>query len=539
MRIKFLGNGEHTEFFLHLNVDMTTDALSPLVLDQVTCDYPGIRALDHVSLAFSPGEIHALVGENGAGKSTLLKVIAGVIAPTEGKIRIGSQNFPLVRNPEKHGIRLVPQEPELVADLSIAENLLLGNLPVNRWGMINWKAAFHLAKDLLSKVGLENVPPQRIVTGLGVAEQELIEIARSLAGDGKIFLLDEPTASLSQSEVTRLKVVLRDLRQKRKTVVYISHRLDEVFSFCDRVSVLRDGKLVGSMPVSESNPDDLVRKMVGRDITFFARSASAKQYNCENELQVENLRSSPVLLDASFGIRRGEILGIAGLVGSGRTELLETISGVRPISGGKLLVQGREISVRSPRDAIRAGIALIPEDRKKHGLALRLSISDNLAIPNLSSLHKGGFLRLKMKQDFADRITARLGIRCRSVDEPVLRLSGGNQQKVVLGKWLGRQPRILLLDEPTRGIDVGAKAELYEMIREMARAGMAVIVVSSELLELLSLSDRIVVMREGEIAGELEGQSMNEEAIMRLATPGYRGSLEVFNDKSNGNDSME
>ena len=367
-----------------------------------------------------------------------------------------------------------------------------------------------------------DLSPKRQVTGLGIAERQLIEVARALAGEGRVFLFDEPTSSLSSQEVEILERIIRKLKEAGKVVVYVSHRLDEIFSFCHRVSVLRDGKLVETKLVSQTTPQEIIRLMVGRDIAIPPSASSRQTATC---LEVKGLGLGQILRDISFETRRGEILGIGGLVGAGRTELLQALFGVYPIAG-TISINGTKLRIRSPRDAIAAGIVYVPEDRKQQGLALDLSIAENFAMPNLGMLQRHGFLRSDQKRQLAETYTKRLKIRCRRLNELVRLLSGGNQQKIVLGKWLARSPSVLLLDEPTRGIDVGAKSEIYTLIREMASTGMSIVLVSSELPELLALSDRVLVMREGRISGELAQGSINEEAVIQLATPGFQTATE-------------
>jgi rhamnose transport system ATP-binding protein len=493
--------------------------LSSIAVRDLTCDFPGVRALDNLNLEFRAGEIHALAGENGAGKSTLLKVLSGHVAPTQGEVVIGDQRVRQVRRALSLGIRTIPQEPILAPDLSIAENLLMGRLPKRSWRRIDWKAVFETGRTLLHRVGLDHLPPQRLVTGLGVAEQQLIEVARALAGEGDVFLFDEPTSSLAGAEVARLGKILNELRTSGKIVLYVSHRLDEIFSFCDWVSVLRDGKLVASKAVSETSPDELIRFMVGRDI--LKAEASQPFVSDVPCLTVSGLTVKGAFTDINFRVGRGEIVGLAGLVGAGRTELLQTLFGVHRMESGEISLNGARLKIRSPKDAMSAGIAYVPEDRKLDGLALNLSISENFALPNLRQLGSFGFLRKRKRDQLATKYAERLNLRYRKLGQLALLLSGGNQQKIVLGKWLARNPQVLFLDEPTRGIDVGAKAEIYSLIRELTKEGMSIVLVSSELTELLALSNRIIVMREGRLSGELAGDGMNEESVVQLATPGF------------------
>jgi ABC-type sugar transport system ATPase subunit len=509
------------------------NALSPvssIAVQHLTCDFPGVRALNDLSLEFRAGEIHALAGENGAGKSTLLKVLSGLVVPTQGEVVIGDQSVSRVRRALSLGIRTIPQEPILAPDLSIAENLLMGKLPRKSLRRVDWKTVFETGQRLLQRVGLGYLRAQRTVAGLGVAEQQLIEIARALAGEGNVFLFDEPTSSLAAAEVARLGEILIELRTSGKVVLYVSHRLDEIFSFCDRVSVLRDGNLVTTRPVSDTNPDELIRLMVGREILKAeATRPFAGDAPC---LTVSGLTVTGVLTDINFQVRRGEILGVAGLVGAGRTELLQTLFCVHRLERGEISLNGIALKIRSPKDAMSAGIAYVPEDRKLHGLALNLSIAENFALPNLRQLGTFGVLRKRKRDQLAKLYAERLNLRYQKLSQLALLLSGGNQQKIVLGKWLARNPLVLLLDEPTRGIDVGAKSEIYSLIRELTQEGMSILLVSSELTELLALSHRIIVLREGRLSGELAGDAMNEESILQLATPGFHGRANTANTGS-------
>jgi ABC-type sugar transport system ATPase subunit len=493
--------------------------LSSIAVEHLTCDFPGVRALNDLSLEFRAGEIHALAGENGAGKSTLLKVLAGLVVPTRGEVAIGEQRVFRVQHALSLGIRTIPQEPVLAPDLSIAENLLMGKLPRKSLGQIDWKTVFETGQRLLQRVGLDHLPAQSLVAGLGVAEQQLIEIARALSGKGDVFLFDEPTSSLAAAEVARLGEILIELRRSGKVVLYVSHRLDEIFSFCDRVSVLRDGNLVATKLVSDTDPDALIRLMVGREI--LKAEASRVFVGDAPCLTVSGLTVTGVLTDINFLVRRGEIVGVAGLVGAGRTTLLQTLFGVHRLERGEISLNGMALKIRSPKDAMSAGIAYVPEDRKHHGLALNLSVAENFALPNLRQLGRFGVLRKRKRDQLARSYAERLNLRYQKLSQLALLLSGGNQQKIVVGKWLARNPLVLLLDEPTRGIDVGAKSEIYSLIRELTLKGVSILLVSSELAELLALSNRIIVMREGRLSGELSGDAMNEESILRLATPGF------------------
>jgi ABC-type sugar transport system ATPase subunit len=465
-----------------------------VALERVTCAFPGVRALDDVSLQFRPKEVHALAGENGAGKSTVLRILSGLARPTSGHVRVGSQRFSHLNNSHRLGIRVVPQEPVLVPDLSVAENVLLGNLPRTRFGTVDWHEVDRRAQELLTLVGLETLNPRQPASNLSTSQMQMVQVARALSDGGDTFLFDEPSSSLSPQEFAKLASVIGHLRDQGKVVIYVSHRMSEVFSLCNRVSVLRDGKLMGTLNTSATSPEEVIRLMIGRDLDvpgMRSRAWTADDVALQVGLPGE----------VALNLRRGEIVGLGGLVGAGRTELLESIFRKR-----------RETDVN---------IALVPEDRQHTGLALDLSIADNLALTNLRMLSRFGVLSLNKKASFAEKWIGELGIRCQSARQSARYLSGGNQQKIVLAKWLARQPRVLLLDEPTRGIDIAAKAEIHRILRRLADRGTAILMASSDMPELLALSDRILVMCLGRVVSELGPLEMSEEAILNSATPAY------------------
>ncbi len=489
-----------------------------LSAQDIVCEFPGVRALGGVSLTFQPGEVHAITGENGAGKSTLLKVLAGLITPTAGSICFGTGALNNVRDARRFGIRTIPQEPLLAQDLSVAENIYLGRLPRNRSGGIDWTLAFAASHVLLQQVGLSHLEPRRTVRGLGLGEQQLIQTARALTDGGHIFLFDEPTSSLTIAESERLSRIIRGLASARAIVIFVSHRLREIFSICDMVSVLRDGLLVESCPTANTNPDQLICSMVGRAIaTKKTRDRPLKGKLC---LKVEGLRYGPGRPSVSFDVCAGEIVGLAGLSGAGRSEILEAIFGARSQVSGRVHLNGRVVRIQSPRDAVRHRIALVPGDRKRDGLVLSLNVAANLALPNLRSLSCFGLVLGGRSRALFQSVAPRLGLKCTGSNQRAATLSGGNQQKIVLGKWFAIDPSVLLLDEPTRGVDVGAKTEIHDVIRRLAANGMAVVLSSSEMPELLSLCDRILVLCEGRVNGELQGSEITEEAILELAAPG-------------------
>lgn len=477
--------------------------------------FPGTRALDNVDLRIGSGEVVALIGENGAGKSTLLKILSGVQRADEGHMRLDGEPFEPHRPADAiaAGIGMIHQEMSLLPGLSIGENVLLGRLPLTRFGLLDRAELTRRAVEHLDRVGL-HVDPGRKVGRLSVAQQQQVEIAKALSLDARILLLDEPTAALGDEESEALFRLIEELRDQGVGFAYISHRLGEIGRVADRIVVLRDGSRVAAYDQAEVPVERLVEDMVGRavDQVFPAPPTPGD----EVVLQVEDLGRTGGFSGVSFELRRGEILGIAGLVGAGRTELVRAIFGADPADQGRVLVDGHELQLRRPEDAVRAGIVLVPEDRKGQGLVLGLSVRDNLALPSLELLTERGVIHAGVLRRLADRATARLDIRGRPA-QSARTLSGGNQQKVVIGKWLERDPRVVLFDEPTRGVDVGAKAAIYEVIHDLAAHGVACIVVSSELPEVLGLARRVLVMSGGQQTGLLDRSEANEERVMHLA----------------------
>ena len=484
--------------------------------------FPGVKALVDVDLRVGAGEILAVVGENGAGKSTLMKILAGVQAPDAGSIRLDSQEIVLtgVHDAEKRGIVLIHQELNLADHLDVAGNVFLGREP--RWGgplgLID-RRIYREAEAVTRKLGLD-CSPRALVGELAVGQQQLVEIARALSLKSRLLILDEPTSSLTERETERLFDVLRDLKHQGLSIVYISHRLKEVDLIADRVTVLRDGRNAGALTRAEIHHDAIVRLMVGREVKqFFQRSE--RRFAPHDVLRVEDVRGEDRQAQGiTFTLRAGEIAGLAGLMGAGRTELAETLFGIRPRLSGRVLVDGTEADVRWPGQAIRAGIFLIPEDRRLQGLVLDDSVQHNISLASLAQVSRLGLVVARREQELARDMCGRLGVRTPSIRQTVGLLSGGNQQKVVLAKWLCRTGRVLILDEPTRGIDVGAKSEIYALMDQLAQQGLAVLMISSDLEEVLGMSDRVLVMHQGQLAGELPRQGLSEEAIMRLATGG-------------------
>jgi ribose transport system ATP-binding protein len=485
-----------------------------VALRGITKRFPGVLAVDDVDLEIARGEVHVVAGENGAGKSTLMKLLSQVERPDAGTVLIegGEVAFHGPRHAQALGIAMVHQEFALAPDLSVAENLFLGREP-GRGGFVSRRAELRDAGALLERVGLK-VDPRRLVGSLTVAQQQLVEIAKALAIDARVVILDEPTATLTEHEIEELFAVIRSLTDAEIAVLYISHRLDEIFRISDRVTVMRDGRVVGTTPTAQLDEDALVRQMVGRDIANLYPKPDLKAG--ETVLRVEGITRAGVLAGCSFSVRAGEIVGFAGLIGAGRTELARAVFGADRIDGGTIELDGRRVRVRSPSAAIELGIGYLSEDRKRDGLALQLGVDQNITLAELPV--RGGLIDLRAERRTAVRRRDQLRIRTPSLRRRVALLSGGNQQKVVVAKWLETHARVLFFDEPARGIDVGAKAELFQLVGDLARDGRAIVLISSYLPELLNLCDRIVVMREGRVAGELDRRGFSEERVIALAT---------------------
>ena len=481
--------------------------------------YPGVKALDDVSLDLERGRAHALVGENGAGKSTLMRILAGLEWPDAGEIRFQGRRLHL-RSPHdalRAGISMIHQELMPFPDLTVAENLLIGQEPGSRFpGWINRRALHREAAGCLERLGVR-VSPESRMRDLSVAEMQTVEIAKALAHRTRILIMDEPSSALSDREVDRLIEVIRDLKTQGVSVIYISHRLDEIFRIADTVTVLRDGRHIATHPISAVDPDRLVALMVGRALNAGARPTPSAPGKVA--LSVRGLARTGEYRDVSFQVRHGEVLGLAGLMGAGRTEVVNALYGLTPADAGEIQVQGKPVQIASPRDALNHGIAWVSEDRKGFGLVLTMSVKHNLTLANLDRCSRGIVIDRREENRIAtDRIQA-FAIRTQGPDQPVEFLSGGNQQKVVIAKALLTEPDILILDEPTRGIDIGAKAEVYAIISRLAREGKAIILVSSELSEILALSDRILVLRAGTIAAELDPRQTTQEEILKWAMP--------------------
>lgn len=488
--------------------------------------FPGVQALNNVDLEIGPGEIHALLGENGAGKSTLIKILSGAEPQDSGTITLGGQTVTMAspHSAQLLGIVTIYQEFTLSPNMTIAENVFIGREP-GTWGFVHWRRMAAETAAITQRIGLE-ANPMTLVRELSVAEQQLVEIARALSMKSRLIVMDEPTSALSRTEVEKLFRIVRTLKVEGLSIIFVTHRLEEVFEICDRYTVLRDGRFVGTGDVAETDIDGIIRMMVGREVhALFARREDGQAG--EVALAVERLSrrgtkrdpSATVLEDVSLSVRHGEILGIAGLVGSGRTEMARAIFGADPFDTGRILIDGQPVNIRAPQEAIRHGIGLVPEDRKQQALFLSLAIRMNLSIAALDRLDLWRiFVDESKETQLIDEYRQALNIRMTSPEQLVANLSGGNQQKVVLARWLALRPRVLIVDEPTRGIDVGAKVEVHNLLFGMAAKGIAIIAISSELPEVLAISDRIVTMREGRVTGDIGRDKANAEVLMSLMT---------------------
>lgn len=499
---------------------------SPLIeIDRITKRFPGVVALENVSLPIAAGECHAIVGENGAGKSTLMKILSGVISQYEGDLRLRGRavRFRSTRDAESAGVSIIHQELNLVEQLTAAANIFLGRERHGMFGLLDDRAMERMAGELLAELEC-HVAPQTPAGNLRVGDQQLIEIAKALSLNTEILIMDEPTSALTEAEVERLYRVLSGLRKRGVTILYISHKLDEIFRLSDRVTVLRDGRLVATLPTADTNATEVTHLMVGR-------AMEAIDFGAPRELGEVVLETKDLCLprlgharpwrlqDVSFSLRRGEILGIAGLMGAGRTELLECLFGAtQQPPTGEILLAGRPVRFRDPHDAMRARIAFVTEDRKRLGLFSQMSVGQNVTLCRLPQATRGGWISRHREQRMAGRMVERLGVKTAGLDTPMTSLSGGNQQKVILGRWLLTEPRLLLLDDPTRGVDVGAKADLYRLMKELCRTGIAIVMTSSELPELLTVCDRILVLSEGRLTADFTREEATEQKIMEAAT---------------------
>ena len=485
-----------------------------LTATAITKSYAGVQALRGASFDLRAGEVHALVGENGAGKSTLIKIITGAIAADGGTLEINGEAVTQhdTANAKALGIAAIYQQPALFADLTVAENIAYGNEPVSLWRRVDWRARHQHAAELLARTGA-TIDPERRAGDLTMPEQQLVEIARALSANAKILILDEPTASLGEADTQNLFRVIRELRAQGVAMIYISHRLEELAQIADRVTVLRDGQTIETHAMRDVTRDELIRLMIGRELS--AVFPKREVTHGDVVLQLRNLTCAAAnVYDINLQIRAGEIVALAGLVGAGRTELARVLFGLTPADSGQIELDGQAVTIASPETAIARGIAYVPEDRRQHGVILPMAIGENIT---LASLPSNGWLNFAAERRQAAALVEQLGVKTPSIFNAAGNLSGGNQQKVALAKWLATRPRVMILDEPTQGIDVGAKAEIHRLMCDLAEQGLAVLMISSELPEVLGMSDRIAVMHAGRIVGELSREEATQERVLALA----------------------
>lgn len=485
-----------------------------LELSNISKYFPGVQALKDVRFDILPGEVHALIGENGAGKSTLIKIISGVYLPDEGTLRMHQQERPPFHSPrdaQAAGIATIYQELSLYPDLTAAENIFMGHAPRNRFGAVDWPAMRRQAQEILASLEIHNLDVGRKIGTLSVGNRQRIEIAKALSLNAQILIMDEPTAALTEADVEQLFRIVRLLQERGVAIIYISHRLQEIFTLADRVTVLRDGEYIATRRVSETNESELIRMMVGRTVDDLFPKLPAEIGAAR--LEVRDLWRKPYTLGVNLTVHAGEIVGLAGLIGSGRSELAQAVFGITPAQSGQILIDGKPVRIRHPGDAMKLGIAYVPEERGSQGLIKQLTLRQNVSLAVLRGLTRGPFIDRGAERSLAERTIEKLNIRAYSATQIVNKLSGGNQQKVVIGKWLASEPRVLIMDEPTRGIDVGAKAEVHRLMSLLAQQGMAVLMISSEMPEILGMSDRVVVMREGRVVAEFSREEATQEKV--------------------------
>ncbi|MBG9770492.1 ribose ABC transporter ATP-binding protein RbsA [Bacillus vallismortis] len=477
------------------------------------------QVLSGVSFQLAPGEVHALMGENGAGKSTLMNILTGLHKSDKGQIRI-NENETYFSNPkeaEQHGIAFIHQELNIWPEMTVLENLFIGKEISSKLGVLQTRKMKALAKEQFDKLSVSLSLDQE-AGDCSVGQQQMIEIAKALMTNAEVIIMDEPTAALTEREISTLFEVITALKKNGVSIVYISHRMEEIFAICDRITIMRDGKTVDTTNISETDFDEVVKKMVGRELT--ERYPNRTLSLGDNIFEVKNASVKGRFEDVSFSVRSGEIVGISGLMGAGRTEIMRALFGVDRLDSGEIWIAGKKTVIKNPQDAVKKGLGFITENRKDEGLLLDTSIRENIALPNLASFSPKGLIDHKREAEFVDLLIKRLTIKTASPETHARHLSGGNQQKVVIAKWIGIGPKVLILDEPTRGVDVGAKREIYSLMNELTERGVAIIMVSSELPEILGMSDRIIVVHEGRISGEINAQEATQERIMTLATGG-------------------
>ncbi|QGM29025.1 ATP-binding cassette domain-containing protein [Bacillus sp. N3536] len=482
--------------------------------------FNGNTVLNNVEFEIAPGEIHALMGENGAGKSTLMKILTGIYTRDSGEIKIKGNpvEFKNPKEAEQAGIAVIHQELNILPDLTVAENLFLGNEKTfGKSGILKTKEMNKAAKEVLLNLGLD-VDVKTTARNLSVGKQQIVEIAKAISSNADVIIMDEPTAALTDREIETLFETIRALQAKGVSFVYISHRMEEIFAICDRITILRDGSYVGVRNVKETTFDEIVQMMVGRELGGRFPDRTSKIGDVK--LVAKNLTRKGFFEDVSFELRKGEILGVAGLMGAGRTEVVQSLFGYKKLDSGELILDGKQVKINTPLDAIKLGFGFVTEDRKSEGLILDFSVKENLGITNFNKISKNGVVSNQKEKSLYDSMVKRLGVRTSGPDQTVKSLSGGNQQKIVIAKWLGIEPDILILDEPTRGVDVGAKKEIYSIVNTLAENGVSIIMISSELPEIIGMVDRVLVMHEGKITGEITKEEMSQEKIMHYATGG-------------------
>ncbi|MFE4427892.1 sugar ABC transporter ATP-binding protein [Peribacillus butanolivorans] len=477
------------------------------------------KVLEGVQFSLEAGEVHALMGENGAGKSTLMNILTGLHKHDQGTIEINGKetSFKDSKEAEEAGMAFIRQELNIWPEMTVLENLFIGKEMVNAFGVLRNKQMKARANEIFKTLNI-SLPFDKEAGLCSVGEQQMIEIAKALMTDAEVIIMDEPTAALTDREIEKLFEVMKGLTKKGVSLVYISHRMEEIFAICDRITVMRDGKTVDTKRIKDTNFDEVVQKMVGRELED--RFPHREAHLGEVVLDVKGLTKKGLFEDIHFAVRKGEIVGVAGLMGAGRTEIMRALFGVDQIDSGEITVEGKKVSIRKPTDAVHHGLAFITENRKEEGLILDFSVRENIGLPNLKSFAPSGLVKTEDEKKFAEMMIKRLHVKTSSTETIIGNLSGGNQQKVVIAKWIGTSPKVLIMDEPTRGIDVGAKREIYELMNELTERGIAIIMVSSELPEIVGMSDRILVVHEGKIAGELKKQEVTQEKIMALATGG-------------------
>ncbi|MFN8492835.1 MAG: sugar ABC transporter ATP-binding protein [Caldilineaceae bacterium] len=488
-----------------------------LVMENISKAFPGVKALSDVQLTVHRGTVHALMGENGAGKSTLMKVLIGMYTLDSGTITFQGKpvQIPDTETALKLGISMIHQELSPVPYMTVAENIFLGREPLGRFGLIDKRKLIADTQALLDRLEIK-LNPTTLMKNLSVASTQMVEIAKAISYDASLIIMDEPTSAITEREVDHLFRMIRVLKEKGVAIIYITHKMDEVFQIADEITVFRDGKHIATVPAAQTNKNSLIAMMVGRELTSIFPKEDAPIG--EVILSVRNLTRKGIVHDVSFDLRRGEILGLAGLMGAGRTEVIEGIFGIKKIDAGEIIVKGKKVQIKAPADAIRHGMALLTEDRKLTGIMGVLPVRDNIMIASLRNYEHRGFLNNRLINETCNREKGRLDIKTPSMDQLIKLLSGGNQQKVLVSRWLLTVPDILILDEPTRGIDVGAKSEIHRLMSKLAQEGKAIIMISSELPEILGMSDRVLVMHEGRVGGEFARQDATQENIMRAAT---------------------